>query len=266
MTDSFTIRKLGGLASVFAFLSIIPMPGNSCVSLHSAARSMHLFPVVGATIGLVVGLFAWGVFEIVEPLLAGLLVSAVLLVITGLHHTDGLADMADGLMARGDHKRKLDAMKDRTTGTGGIVAVVLSIAGLVITLSLFTSSSIHVLFGIILAETLAKFSMVVISVVGKPVGNGTGFLFANAIQTDRRKMMASIAITIAITIAVITMIMFVFDGVWFYGIILVTATVLIIPISLAYVAKRCFGGITGDVIGATNDIVRIFVLAVFVSI
>ena len=260
------LQQLSGLASVFAFLCIIPMP-KSCVSLHSVAKSMYLFPVVGAVIGLGVGVLAWGVFEVVEPLLAGLLVSAVLLVVAGLHHTDGLADMADGLMAHGDHKRRLDAMKDKTTGTGGIVSIVFSIAGLIITLSLFATSGVHVLFGIVLAETLAKFSMVVITAVGKPAAeSGTGLLFVKTIHADKRKTVISVIITVAI----VTMIIFIHGDMtspWSYGVILVVMiTAVAIPVFLACVAKHCFGGITGDVIGATNDIVRVSILVVFVSI
>ena len=56
--------------------------------------------------------------------------------ITGIHHADGLADFADGLMVKGTKKKKFQAMKDLSTGSAGIVGVVLYLVGLIITISL----------------------------------------------------------------------------------------------------------------------------------
>lgn len=262
MTDSSTTtNRFGGFVSVLAFLSIIPVPAQmqSRVGLRSAARHMHLFPVIGGIIGSGAGLLAWGLFEVVEPLVAGLLISAVLLVITGLHHTDGLADMADGMMVRGTHRRKLEAMKDRHTGTAGIAAVIFCIAGLIITLSLAgQEAGADIVSVILVAEVLAKFSMVLMAAAGSPAGRGTGALFADAMKSDRRKLAAS-GLTAVVVVAVFG------GGEWLQSTVLVAVSV-VIPMILIQVARYNFGGITGDVIGATNDIVRVAVLAVFVSV
>ena len=47
-----------------------------------------------------------------------------------------LADFADGLMTRGTKGKKRKAMKDLSTGSAGIVSVVLYIVGAIIALSL----------------------------------------------------------------------------------------------------------------------------------
>ena len=87
------------IGSVFSFLTIIP---TSKAQLETIAKYMHLFPIVGIAIGLVVGSFGFGLsFLGLEPLVIGLLVMAAFALITGIHHTDGLADFADGLMTKG---------------------------------------------------------------------------------------------------------------------------------------------------------------------
>lgn len=254
MTVSETGR-LNGIASIVAFLTILPAPDRHPVDLRGAAKNMHLFPVVGMVIGLGVGMLAWGLFELpVDPLLSGLLVAAVLLIITGFHHTDGLADLADGLMVRGTRSRRLEAMRDKYTGVAGVTAIVLCISGLVIAISLLKGTDI--LIGILLAEMLAKFSMVVMAFVGRPVaGTTSGSLFVDAMK-DRRKFIASAAIVAPVAI--------ILGGV-VVGTVMIAVS-LLGPIILAWIAARSFGGVSGDVFGAANDIIRVALLMVFVSI
>ena len=122
------------IGSVFSFLTIIP---TSNANLETIAKYMYIFPIVGIAIGLIIGAFGFGLSEVgIDPLIVGLLVVAGTAIITGIHHTDGLADFADGLMVKGTKEKKLSAMKDVTTGSSGIVAVVLYFIGMIIALSL----------------------------------------------------------------------------------------------------------------------------------
>jgi len=249
------------MTSVLSFLTILPIPHSSPAgaSLHGAARGMYLFPVAGAVIGLVMGLLAWGLFEAVDPLLAGLAVAAAILAITGLHHTDGLSDLADGLMAGGgSYDKKLEAMRDKVTGTAGTAAIVLCVAGMVIVLSRMNEfAALQIVVGILLSEMLAKFSMVVMAAAAGHAasGSGSGALFVQAMK-DRRKLMVAALITVPVVV--------ILGGV-VAGMIMLAASVLV-PAILICVAGRSFGGITGDVIGASNEMVRLATLAVFVSV
>ena len=119
------------ISSVFSFLTIIP---SNNTNLETVARYMHVFPIIGIAIGLLVGSIGFGLSFFLEPLIVALLVVASIAIITGIHHTDGLADFADGLMTRGTKEKKRKAMKDLSTGSAGIVSVVLSIVGVIIAL------------------------------------------------------------------------------------------------------------------------------------
>ena len=100
------------ISSVFSFLTIIP---SNNTNLETVARYMHIFPIIGIAIGLLVGSIGFGLSFFLEPLIVSLLVVASLAIITGIHHTDGLADFADGLMTRGTKEKKRKAMIAPTT-------------------------------------------------------------------------------------------------------------------------------------------------------
>ena len=92
------------IGSVFSFLTIIPTASSN---LETVAKYMYLFPIVGIAIGLLVGSIGFGLSFFLDPLIVSLLVVASLTLITGIHHTDCLADFADVLMKKGTIEKKL---------------------------------------------------------------------------------------------------------------------------------------------------------------
>ena len=238
------------ICSVFSFLTIIP---TSKAQLETIAKYMYLFPIVGVAIGLVVGSFGFGLsFLGLEPLVIGLLVMAAFALITGIHHIDGLADFADGLMTKGTKEKKLQAMKDLSTGSSGIVTVVLYIVGMIIALSLADG---YLLFqAILVSEIIAKFSMVLMASAGHSATLGSNSPFVELMK-DRKKLIVSLVLTIVPIIVVAGSI----------GMIVFAASV-ILTLFLVGISTRSFGGITGDVLGATNELTRLSSLLIFVTI
>ncbi len=171
------------IGSVFSFLTIIP---TGTANLETIAKYMYLFPVVGIAIGLIVGGFGFGLSFIgLEPLIVGLLVVAAIALITGIHHTDGLADFADGLMTKGTKEKKLQAMKDLSVGSAGIVTVVLYIVGMIIALSFMEG---YFLFqAILVSEIMAKFSMVLMASAGQSAALGSNSPFVQLSPRDRNE-------------------------------------------------------------------------------
>ena len=237
------------ISSVVSFLTIIP---TSNANLETIAKYMYLFPIVGIVIGLLIGSLGFGLSLFLDPLIVSLLVVASLAVVTGIHHTDGLADFADGLMTKGTKEKKLKAMKDVATGSAGIVSVVLYIVGAIIALSL--SSGFELFKIILLSEILAKFSMVLMASLGNSATIGSNSPFVHMMK-DKRKLAIA---------AVITLIPFAIIGE--PSGFLVLASGIVITMFMVGIATRNFGGITGDVLGATNEIVRLGSLLIFVSL
>jgi len=237
------------ISSVFSFLTIFP---SSNATLENIAKYMYVFPIVGIAIGLLIGSFGFGLSFILEPLLVSLLVVASIAIVTGIHHADGLADFADGLMVKGSKDRKLKAMKDLSTGSAGIVAIVLYLIGLVVTISL--TSGFDLFKAILISEILAKFSMVLMASLGNSASLGSNSPFVK-IMKDKKKLAAAFIIMLipVIVIGETT------------GLVMLGVTVTITLFLLA-ISTRSFGGITGDVLGTTNELTRLASLMVFVSI
>ncbi len=237
------------IGSVFSFLTIIPI-GNS--NLETIAKYMYVFPIVGIVIGLIIGSIGFGLSLFLDPLIVSLLVVASFAILTGIHHTDGLADFADGLMAKGTKEKKLAAMKDLSTGSAGIVAIVLHIVGLIIAISL--STGYQLFLAILLSEILAKFSMVLMTSIGKSASLGSNSPFVDMMKNKNKLIVAMI----------ITLIPMIFLG-GSTGLLLFGAGVTLTTF-LVILSTRSFGGITGDVLGATNELTRLASLLIFVSI
>jgi len=237
------------IGSVFSFLTIFP---SSNANLENIAKYMYLFPIVGIAIGLLVGSFGFGLSFLLDPLLVSLLVVASIAIVTGIHHADGLADFADGLMVKGSKDRKLKAMKDLSTGSAGIVGIVLYLVGLIITISL--TSGFDLFRAILISEILAKFSMVLMASLGNSASLGSNSPFVK-IMKDKKKLAAAFIIMLIPVIVIGET-----TGLLMLG-VTVTLTVFLLAIS-----TRSFGGITGDVLGATNELTRLASLMVFVSI
>ena len=181
------------VSSVFSFLTIIP---SNNTDLGTVAKYMHIFPIIGIAIGLIIASIGFGLSFFLDPLIVSLLVVASIAVITGIHHTDGLADFADGLMTRGSKEKKRKAMKDLSTGSAGIVSIVLYVIGAIIALSL--TSGYELFQAILLSEILAKFSMVLMAGIGNSAALGSNSSFIQ-IMKDKRRLAVAGVITVSYT-------------------------------------------------------------------
>lgn len=237
------------IGSVFSFLTIIP---TNNANLETIAKYMYIFPIVGILIGLIVGSLALGLSLFLDPLIVSLLVVGSLAIITGIHHTDGLADFADGLMTKGKREKKLQAMKDISTGSAGIVSIVLYVVGMILALSLMNGFALFQ--AILLSEILAKFSMVLQASFARSASTGSNSPFVQIMKDKKRLAIATM----------ITLIPFGLIG----GIagFIVFGIGIIITLLILTISTRNFGGITGDVLGATNEITRLSSLVIFASI
>lgn len=237
------------IGSIFSFLTIFP---TSNANLETVAKHMYLFPIVGIAIGLLVGSLGFGLSFFLDPLIVSLLVVASLALITGIHHTDGLADFADGLMAKGTKEKKLGAMKDLSTGSAGVVSIVLYLVGLIIAISL--STGFQLFLAILLSEIIAKFSMVLMASFAKSASIGSNSPFVELMK-NRKKLLVALTITLIPLISL--------GGTT--GLIIFTSCT-ILTLFIIGISSRSFGGITGDILGATNELSRLASLLIFVSI
>ncbi|MEM2099254.1 MAG: adenosylcobinamide-GDP ribazoletransferase [Candidatus Bathyarchaeia archaeon] len=242
------------IKNLFSFLTSIPVAmDKDC--LVDCARCMFLFPLVGAFVGLLAGLFAWVISWFLPSLVVGTLALAMLLLITGLHHMDGLLDFGDGVMAHGSAERKIEIMHDQFTGAGGLT---LGIVTLLVTAFAIAELDAAVLVqSLVVAEALAKFAMVVATWAGKAGHKGMNSPFMDAMHGKGGSARLVVAFAFSFVVAVSLL--------WLAGLVCVFSAV-IAGLVLVGVAHRHFNCVTGDVLGATNELVRMVVLVVLLAV
>ena len=231
--------------SVFSFLTIIP---TKTYDLKYVAKNMYLFPLVGLIIGIAIGFLSSLFFPYLPSFVLGFIITATILGITGLHHSDALSDLADGLMAKGSKEFKHKVMSDPRNGTAGTVVLIFYIIGMIIFVSTI-EDKIKLISVIIIAEVLSKYSMVLQCYIGKSAWIGLNLIFIKEMKNKKKFLVSNLILTISL-------ILFGFNS---YHMIASLLIMLVISLVLSLIANRSFGGISGDVIGATNEISRFFI-------
>ncbi len=234
--------------AIFSFLTILPV-GEA--DLESVGRSAFLFPLVGLILGAVSGAVLWLAGLALPQFFSAILALVVLQMLTGLHHFDGLLDFSDAVMAVGPPERKRAALRDQRRGTAAIFSGVVSIA--LAWAALCSFSGFTAFQALIASEAAAKLSMVYSAYIGKPIGQGLGSLF---IKTTRNSYNLPAAI-------LLTLLPLAVSG---FTTIAALASALISAFILVSYSNKAFGGVTGDVFGAINELSRITSLAVLAAL
>jgi adenosylcobinamide-GDP ribazoletransferase len=227
------------LISLLQFTTILPL--GKPQDLVNFARHSYLYPCAGYIIG---GLVALPVFFIVDRTIAAAVAIALFLLISGAHHFDGLLDLGDGMMAHGNRERRISALTDRNVGAGGIAA------GIAVTLLLFAGllASSPVIYAIIIGEVCAKFSMAFLTAYGTPCKEG----MHSYLHQYSQPAFPFIAALFCIPLVFLPLSPLKLAG---------AAMVMVAcPVILFLVSRRLFGGVNGDVVGASNEITRACVI------
>jgi len=221
----------------------------SVVDRHVAGHAMLLAPFAVVPLGVLVGLIGWGGRELE---LAPLAVAAVAVLALALGsralHLDGLSDVADALTASYDRQRSLEVMKGGTSGPAGSAALVLVLGVQVAALA----SVLSLPRGPVLAALLVCASRAILAVTcvrGVPAASGNGLAATYAGTVSR-----SLAVLTWIVVAALCSCVADWSGLdWWQGLAVVAAGV-VVGSALTWRCVRRFGGVTGDVFGASIEV------------
>ena len=268
---------------LMAFLTSIPVKMDESF-LDISSRYMFLFPVIGAIIGILAGIYALFtnnvlfllfdaingmvfsgvhevVFKIVAKGFAAIMTIAFLLVVIGLQHTDGLVDVGNALgIRKASLKEKVDIAHEWTvTRTGAALAILVTF----LTFFLIFLTKIDVLIQvIIIAEVTAKLAMVTTGWQGTSPPSRfyenrweKGRTFIDSIKNKHGRYTISLTISLIVSIVLLG----------FSGLFAVVSGMLVGGFMI-FVGNQVFEGVNGDIFGATNEIARMVALFVMVII
>lgn len=238
------------MRALLAFFTALPVGGGT---LERAARRAYLLPLVGFVTGLP-GAAALLLAYLLPPgVVAALALGAVLLA-TGLHHADGVLDAGDALMVRGTTARRREALKDARVGIGGLGALFLVYAPALAALTaLVGASPTRAALALLAAEAAHRAAMTLMLAFGRPAEQGSSSVpFVRALRGPRRAAGVALALLVPALLALPL------------GLAAAPAALVApaaAPLALR-VARRAFGGINGDVVGAAGEAARTAALVV----
>jgi adenosylcobinamide-GDP ribazoletransferase len=238
------------LATAFSFLTIFHLPGISRAETKSEdlAGSFAFFPLVGFFLGLCWLVLAYYLSAWVPPLLLAVILTAIMAIATRALHLDGLADLADGIGGGYTAERRLEIMKDSRTGAFGALALTLAVF-------LKTAAIQSIILRrswapLLVAPMLSRLAMVLASYKStyarKEGGLGKPFLEH---LTGREVLIASL-FSLICSLALTRLTCFLY-----------LALALIVASSMRVLSRGWIGGITGDALGAVNEVAEIALLA-----
>jgi adenosylcobinamide-GDP ribazoletransferase len=239
------LRLPSDLLSAFALLTRLPLPNHQ----STGAASAWAWPLVGAVLGALGATLASAALWLgVTPGVTAVLILALSAMLTGGLHEDGLSDTADGLYGGWTKARRLEIMKDSRVGSYGVLALVL------VTLARWSALTAVLVFGghwaaLVATGALSRAPMALVMAL-LPNARGEGLSHATGRPSPATSLVALVLATaVAVSLTGWTAVPLVFAA-------------LGAAILLAISALRRIGGQTGDVLGASQQLVEVACLAV----
>jgi adenosylcobinamide-GDP ribazoletransferase len=233
------------------FLTRVPL-GDDTPEGADLSQASAFFPLVGAILWLFQGTAWYLLSPILGSIPSALLVFAIGAWVTGGLHEDGLADTADAFGGTSDRERALEIFKDSRIGTFGALALIFSV-GLRVTLLAHLPRMMGA-WALFVMGSLARVGLVWLMV-----------LLPHA-SPDRSKspgIWAPRAINawVASVLGVLPLAAFAieFDCLPFAA--LSIGLLVVTWIYFAWRAIRRLSGLVGDVLGATEQVSEIVILA-----
>jgi len=232
---------LTALRGALGFLSRLPV-GRDEAAWNAFRATPVAFPLAGYVLGALVALPL--ALPLPSPTVA-LAFVAWLSLVTGINHLDGVADLGDALVVHGDAERRRDVMRDTAVGVGAVLAVGLVVLGLGLAGLGLAALPARALPVVVAAEVSAKLGMATVVCLGTATHEGLGSQLT-ARSTPRTFALPALA---ALPAALLT---------WPRpaAAVALGAGVAAALAVLAW-ARSNLGGVSGDVVGATNEAARL---------
>lgn len=212
------------------------------------------FPAVGALYGVVGYAIVKGAALLHAQTRAAYLVAALVVIawalLSRMLHWDGLADVADGYWGAHDKQRRLEIMSDSHTGAFGATAVSLVAIVEVVSVGLVIGRPHE--FAIFLVPILSRFSATTAAWFGTPAREGG----LGRLVMGRPGPLSALVALVPVGLAVAAL----WRG-YSLGGQVAGVVGLFVAVGVPAVLAKRFGGVTGDVMGASVLITEVTIFA-----
>lgn len=235
-----------GLSAAFKTLTVIPFPGKESADL---ARSLPWFPVVG----FVLGGITYGIGHVLMSLpffgweagAALFMVGAEIFLTRGLH-LDGLADWADSIGGFRQKEKRLEIMKDMKMGAFGVLALILALMAKWVAFERCLVSGSAVWIPAIFALSRGMLVELSTTIPYARTEDGMAKPFVSGSSSSHRAISHLLCAGFCLLFGPV--------GVGFF------VLAWLITLFWGFRCRYSFGGVTGDLLGAANEIIEISLL------
>jgi adenosylcobinamide-GDP ribazoletransferase len=244
-----------GSVAAFAFLTRIPVTHIVEHDVEDLTRAAPYFPVVGAVVAACGSAVLYGALQVWTPLIAVILSMGATVLITGAFHEDALADSLDGFGGGWNAEQVLAIMKDSRVGSYALVGMILVLAVKAAALLAILDAGLigGVTRALIAAHVAGRWSSLVLIRLHKYVrldaqgiAAGIGTPFVGAVTPPQ--LFAGTVFALAIVAGAMGM-----------TVLPVMAVALVVTLVSGRYFMHRIGGVTGDALGAANQLVELSV-------
>ena len=230
-------RELDAFLSAFSFFTRLPLAPRN----FELERGVFYLPLVGLFLGGVSYLLATQIPLKAEPL--AFLILATGYFLSDYFHFDGLLDTTDALAAGGDRKRRLEILKGPEVGALGLLFAFFFLLGEFLLAKEALLKKAYLAFW--LRPLAGRLALSLVALIGRPAKpGGLGALF---MAGSKRRLLLS--------------------QLFWLPLLYLAPFASLAVIFLVFLLKRrfegLFGGLTGDLLGATLMLSQWLFLAVF---
>jgi adenosylcobinamide-GDP ribazoletransferase len=232
------------------FFSTIPLPSEVPVDKKHLKRALQTFPLLGIMQGVIYAGFLYILLEwtSLSALAVAFLVWLLIILLTGGLHLDGWLDCSDAYFSYRDQAARLRIMEDPRVGAFGILSVIVLLAARFLFIyEIILMSGIAVYFFIISIPFLGSMLMgMMLTLAPLAKEEGMAFFFRKAI---RPKSIWTYPVYIILFLVGTGL----FVPAFLYYLIIMLLAITILFLLFRRKSVKWFGGITGDVIGASRE-------------
>jgi adenosylcobinamide-GDP ribazoletransferase len=260
-------EECGGIFSavkgMFSFFTMLPI-NIGMKEMNAMNRKFWLVPIIGVFYGLLALLVFTVIDHYTSTLLAAVCALFTVQMFNRFLHLDGMIDIGDGLTVAGKREDHLRALKDTRIGAGGM-ATGLFVTLVTVAAMAATGSAEMFLFVGVSCEILARVGQISAAAFGIP---GNGMAGDSVRYTGMSGLVLALILAVAFVAAVFAAGGYSLGFDWYAfdacciaaGICIITAVFW--GFVMSRIAKRNFGMVNGDVLGATNESTRAILLIV----
>ncbi|WP_456267224.1 adenosylcobinamide-GDP ribazoletransferase [Kushneria sp. AK178] len=239
-----------------SFLTRLPVRIRGEVTPQSLGRCHRWFSLTGALIGLALALVYASLEAFLPASITVFLILGLSLWLTGALHEDGLADCMDGLGGGQSVAQRLAIMKDSRVGSYGVLALIVSLVGRWLLLSaLAQQDAALVMTALIvshgLSRGLAAVMMGILPYLRYDADSKVQALTGQQRHSDRGWLIGVATIVALLAAGVAS------------GVMLLLITALLGLILYRWL-NRQLGGVTGDALGAVQQMTEMLLYLVLV--